>query len=102
MDNAWVDALNAHLYDHYAQTYPIYRATAGKLVALAAVDPGMTVVDLAYGTGMVTEQLFWALCGTGTLIAVDSSAAMLAVATQKFPAASNRFLHCSASRGVGG
>ena len=37
----------------------------------------MTVVDLACGTGMVTEQLSWALCGTGTLIAVDSSAALL-------------------------
>ncbi len=96
MYNAWADALNAHLYEHYAQTYPIYRATGSLLVALAGVRAGMTVVDLACGTGIVTEQLSWALSGTGTLIAVDSSAAMLAVATHKFPAARIRFLHSPA------
>ena len=96
MSSAWADALNAHLYEHYAQTYPIYQATAGTLVERAAVTPGMTVVDLACGTGIATEQLWRALKGPGTLIAVDRSAAMLAVAARKFPAARVQFLHSPA------
>jgi ubiquinone/menaquinone biosynthesis C-methylase UbiE len=42
------------------------------------------------------EQLWRALKGTGTLIAVDSSAAMLSVAARKFPVARVHFLHSSA------
>lgn len=96
MYREWADSFNAQMYEKYAQAYPIYRETGKKLVELADIRPGMTVVDLASGTGIVTEHIVSALEGTGTIIAVDLSAAMLAVATQKFPAGVVCFVHSSA------
>jgi len=84
------------MYEKYAQAYPIYRETGKKLVELAGIGPGMTVVDLACGTGIVTERIASALEGTGTIIAIDQSAAMLEVAAHKFPAGMVRFVHSSA------
>jgi ubiquinone/menaquinone biosynthesis C-methylase UbiE len=96
MYSEWADALNAQLYEQYAQTYFIYRETARNLVELADIRPGMTAVDLACGTGIVTEQLLSLLTDTGTIIAVDQSAAMLAVAQQKFSTRIVRLIHSSA------
>jgi ubiquinone/menaquinone biosynthesis C-methylase UbiE len=80
MYSEWADSFNAQMYEKYAQAYPIYRETGKKLVELAGIRPGMSVVDLA----------------CGTVIAIDLSAAMLAVAAQKFPAEMVRFVHSSA------
>ncbi len=96
MDSAWHDAHNAHLYEDYAQTYSIYRETATKLVELANVTVGMTIVDLACGTGIVIEQLQAKLAGTGNIIGVDLSQAMLDIARAKFPAL--QFLQSPAER----
>jgi ubiquinone/menaquinone biosynthesis C-methylase UbiE len=96
MYSAWADSFNAQMYEQYAQTYPIYRETGKKLVELAGIRPGMTVVDLASGTGIVTERIVSALDGTGTVIAIDLSAAMLAIAAHKFPAGMVHFVHSSA------
>ncbi len=96
MYSEWADPLNAEMYDKYAQAYPIYRETGKKLVELAGIRPGMTVVDLASGTGIVTEHIASVLEGTGTIIAIDLSAAMLAIAAHKFPTGMVRFVHSSA------
>jgi ubiquinone/menaquinone biosynthesis C-methylase UbiE len=94
MYNDWADALNAQLYERYAQTHSIYRETGKKLVEFAQIHPGMTVVDLACGTSIVTEQLLSALAQTGMVIAVDQSAAMLEIAAQKCSGEHIQFL-CS-------
>jgi len=96
MYREWADSFNAQMYEQYAQAYPIYRETGKKLIELAGIRPGMSVVDLACGTGIVTEQIVSALEGNGTIIGIDGSAAMLAVAAQKFPAGMVRFVHSSA------
>ncbi len=77
MYSAWADSFNAQMYEKYAQAYPIYRETGKKLVELADIRPGMSVVDLACGTGIVTERIASALEGTGSVIAIDLSATML-------------------------
>lgn len=96
MYSEWANTLNAQLYEQYAQTYSIYHETARRLVALADIRPGMTAVDLACGTGIVTQQLHSLLTDTGTIIAVDQSAAMLAVAQQKFSTRTVRLIRSSA------
>jgi len=96
MYSAWADSFNAQMYEKYAQAYPIYRETGKKLVELADIRPGMSVVDLACGTGIVTERIASALEGTGSVIAIDLSATMLAIAAHKFPAGIVRFVHSSA------
>jgi ubiquinone/menaquinone biosynthesis C-methylase UbiE len=96
MYSEWADSFNAQMYEQYAQAYPIYRETGKKLVELVGIRPGMSVVDLACGTGIVTERIVSALEGTGTVKAIDLSAAMLAIAAHKFPAGMVRFVHSSA------
>jgi ubiquinone/menaquinone biosynthesis C-methylase UbiE len=96
MYREWADSFNAQKYEQYAQAYPIYQETGKKLVELVGIRPGMFVVDLACGTGIVTERIVSALEGTGTVIAIDLSAAMLEIAALKFPAGMERFVHSSA------
>jgi ubiquinone/menaquinone biosynthesis C-methylase UbiE len=85
MISAWMDTLNAQLYEEYAQRFPMYRKLGKKLIELAAVQPGQTVVDLACGTGIVTAQLQEQLQDRSKIIGVDMSPAMLAIARKKLP-----------------
>jgi len=96
MDVKWDNSFNAQMYEEYAQTYPIYRETGQKLVELAHIHPGITVIDLACGTAIVTKLILAKLAGMGTVIAVDQSTAMLEIAKGKFPANTVRFLQSSA------
>lgn len=48
----------------------------------AGVAPGMTVVDVAVGTGLLAREARRLMQGRGTLIGIDLSEAMLAVARQ--------------------
>jgi ubiquinone/menaquinone biosynthesis C-methylase UbiE len=85
MTSAWMDRLNAQLYEEYAQNFPMYRELGKKLTELADVQPGQTVLDLACGTGVVTTQLHAKLQDQGKIIGVDMSPSMLEIARQKLP-----------------
>ncbi|MBA2288544.1 MAG: methyltransferase domain-containing protein [Ktedonobacteraceae bacterium] len=96
IQRGWSNALNANIYEAYAQTYPLYRESGQHLLRLAQMRPGMTVVDLACGTGIVTAQILEALAGSGAVIGLDCSAEMLAIARGKL--ASVRFMQSSAEQ----
>src|SRR5258708_13331146 len=86
MPITWEDRLNAQIYEAYAQQFPMYRQLGQALVEQAEpLRPGVTVLDLACGTGIVTAQFASRLLTEGTVIGVDFSAAMLAIARQKLP-----------------
>lgn len=81
--SGWHEDYNAQCYEAYVQTYPMYRELAAKLVEVAALQPGMIVVDLACGTGIVTKYVLDA--GIDKVIGIDLSEAMLEIARCKFP-----------------
>lgn len=85
MSSTWMDRLNAQLYEEYAQNFPMYRALGKKLIEVAEIQPGQTVVDLACGTGIVTTQLHEKLQDQGKIIGVDMSSSMLDIARKKLP-----------------
>jgi ubiquinone/menaquinone biosynthesis C-methylase UbiE len=86
MSRIWEDQLNAQLYEEYAQQFPMYLQLGQTLVALAEpLRPGTTVLDLACGTGIVTEQLVARLMAKSTVVGIDFSTAMLAIAKRKLP-----------------
>lgn len=63
----------------------MYAETSRDLVRLAGLAPDATVVDLACGTGVTTQQILAALGPDGRVTGVDKSAAMLAVAARSVP-----------------
>lgn len=64
----------------------MYRQLGQVLIDLTEpLKPGVTVLDLACGTGVVTTQLVTRLGTEGTVIGVDLSEAMLAIARHKLP-----------------
>jgi SAM-dependent methyltransferase len=73
---------NARSYAAFAREYPTYRRTSQDLIALARVPPDAAVVDLACGTGVLTEVVLAVLGPHGQVIGVDGSPAMLAVAEE--------------------
>lgn len=81
--NMWLEKENAEAYEKFAQTHSLYRQTGKQLIELATFAPGMTVVDLACGTGVVTELLVEMVPQLESIIAVDWSKAMLDVAIRK-------------------
>ncbi|QBD83134.1 class I SAM-dependent methyltransferase [Ktedonosporobacter rubrisoli] len=86
MPGSWEDQLNADLYEAYAQQFPMYRQLGQTLVELAEpLKPGECVLDLACGTGIVTELFARRLGNEGAIMGVDYSAAMLAIARRKLP-----------------
>ena len=62
----------------------------------AGLRPGMNVLDIACGTGPVTRAILDVLRGSGTVVGVDPSPGMLAVATQRVPTAQFREGHAEA------
>ncbi len=96
MNEAWLDPFNAQMYEAYAQKYPMYREIGKKLVEAANIQQGMTIVDLACGTGIVTTQILTKLNHIGTIIGIDGSPAMLDIAKKKFSDYAVRFLQSSA------
>ncbi|GLV55770.1 hypothetical protein KDH_26140 [Dictyobacter sp. S3.2.2.5] len=86
MSITWEDQLNAQLYEEYAQQFSMYRQLGQTLVALAEpLRAGITVLDLACGTGIVTTQFAERLGTEGAIIGIDFSEAMLALARRKLP-----------------
>jgi SAM-dependent methyltransferase len=71
-------------YDRYLAPI-LFRRHADDLVARLPVSPGMRVLEVACGTGIVTERLVRRLDGRGTLVATDLNEAMLAHARTRVP-----------------
>jgi ubiquinone/menaquinone biosynthesis C-methylase UbiE len=86
-------------YDRFF-TRQMFEPWARELVARAQLETGMSVLDVASGTGVVARLAGSAVGPGGQVIATDISAAMLAVAADKplVPgSASIEYRECSAS-----
>jgi SAM-dependent methyltransferase len=78
---AFVGSIPAN-YDRYLGPL-FFHGFADDLVTRLRVRPHMRVLELACGTGIVTERLARRLAGVGTLVATDLNEAMLAYAQSK-------------------
>jgi SAM-dependent methyltransferase len=76
----WDSEENAAKYAAFAAKFPMYRETSRDLVRLAALAPEATVIDLACGTGVTSQEILAVLGADGKVTGVDRSAAMLAIA----------------------
>jgi ubiquinone/menaquinone biosynthesis C-methylase UbiE len=86
--------LSAEAYAAFASRNTFYRYTAETMLQLAGIEPGMVVVDLACGTGSVTEALLRQPYGKAIkIIAIDFSSQMLACARRRITSANVEF-HC--------
>jgi len=72
-------------YDRYLGPLLFHRY-ADDLAARLPVSPGMRVLEVACGTGIVTERLVRRLAGRGTLVATDLNEPMIACAQARLPA----------------
>jgi SAM-dependent methyltransferase len=82
MDSAWDDPATAAAYASFAVTHPMYRESSRQLVELAGIGASSAVLDLACGTGATTREILAVLGSAGRVVAVDGSAAMLAMAAE--------------------
>ena len=84
-------------YATFASHSRIYKDTAEALVRLAEIKAGMTIVDLACGSGLVTESILRRRGGNKvTIMATDFSEQMLAAARERIPSARVTF-RCEAA-----
>lgn len=90
MDPDATDEMVDHLVDFFDRTAPVYDSWAGgqhgrvatRLVELAAPQKGEHVLDVGTGTGLVAHQVA-SLVAPGTVIGIDISQQMLAIARKK-------------------
>ena len=77
----------------------IYGPGARELLVRAGIQPGMSVVDLGCGTGMVTQLLAELVGPSGDVVGVDYSAAQVEEARALLPTELNnvRFIQASAT-----
>src|SRR5262245_55965205 len=61
---------------------PLFRPWARRLAEAAAPRPGERILDVACGTGIVAREVAARLGTSATIVAVDASPAMLAVARE--------------------
>ena len=84
--------LSAKRYAAFASRSGLYRNSAEVMVARADIEPGQVVVDLACGTGVVSEAILRRPEGERVeLIAVDFSEGMLGMARQRLRAGNISF-----------
>lgn len=84
--------VSAEEYDAYASQKKLYRESAEAMVRLAEIEPGMVVVDLGCGTGVVTQEIIKATNGRDVrVIGVDFSSGMLALARRRVGSAGVEF-----------
>ena len=69
-------------YDKYLGPMLLH-AFADDLASRVPAAPGVRVLEIACGTGIVTERLLRRLAGRGTVVATDLSEAMFASAAQR-------------------
>ena len=80
----WNTKDNAEAYDAYARNFPMYKDTSRDLVAISGITSGMTVVDLAAGTGATTQAILDKTAADVHIIAVDQAGEMLKKVKEKF------------------
>jgi ubiquinone/menaquinone biosynthesis C-methylase UbiE len=71
-------------YDRYLGPL-LFHGYADDLAARLPASRGMRVLEIACGTGIVTERLLQRLAGQGTLVATDLNDAMIAHARARIP-----------------
>lgn len=74
----------AEVYDEFFLP-ALFNAWAPRVVAAAQVQPGMRVLDVACGTGVLTLEAAKAVSPNGAAVGVDLNPAMLSVARRKAP-----------------
>lgn len=79
----WHEKNNARDYHGYTKKFPMYRNESKELVKLADIKKGMTILDLACGTGVSTKEIIKKLGKSGKIYAVDFSEAMLNIAKKE-------------------
>lgn len=62
----------------------LYSKSAARLCSFASIAPGQTVVDLGCGTGHLSVAIDRLLAGSGRIVGVDLSGAMLQRARERF------------------
>src|SRR5205085_4640031 len=93
--------MSAPEYDAYASSQQLYRESARYLVQRAELAANMTIVDLACGSGVVTETILRELGDApARIIAVDFSPAMLAHAQKRITSDRVEF-HCRKAEEIG-
>ncbi|WKZ26627.1 MAG: class I SAM-dependent methyltransferase [Candidatus Paceibacterota bacterium] len=81
---SWNTKENANAYDKYATGFSMYKNTSRDLVKISDVKPGMTIIDLAAGTGATTQEIINAVGDNVRIIAIDQAEAMVKKAQEKF------------------
>jgi ubiquinone/menaquinone biosynthesis C-methylase UbiE len=80
-------------YASFASRSTLYLDTATALVRAAQIGPGMTIVDLACGSGVVSAAILSLDCDV-RIVATDFSAQMIAEARERLASANVSF-HCA-------
>lgn len=83
-DSGQIASSAAEVYDEFFVP-ALFGAWPPQLVAAAHLDPGMRVVDVACGTGVLTIEAARAVSPDGTAVGLDLNSGMLAVARRKAP-----------------
>lgn len=93
---------SARQYDSFEKRWSFYGRVAEALVGQLAIAPGSRVLELACGTGACTLRLARASSPGGTVVALDFSEEMLAVARENAAAAAGAGASISFVRGDAG
>ncbi|MEK7091948.1 MAG: class I SAM-dependent methyltransferase [Patescibacteria group bacterium] len=88
----WDTKENAEAYDNYARNFPMYQETSADLVEIVDLKSGMTVIDLAAGTGATSQAILAKIGDQGRVIAVDQAKEMLKKAQEKFASKNVQFV----------
>lgn len=92
--NEWItNTQNAQVYDQYVRVNPYYSTLSRRLVDSADVRAGMFVVDLACGTGIVTQQVRNRMNDVGRIVGVDIAEPVLEIARAQHEAENVDFLN---------
>lgn len=83
-DTGQLTASAAEVYEEFFLP-ALFRAWAPQVVTAAQLRPGMKVVDVACGTGVLTLEAAAAVAPGGAAVGVDLNPGMLAVARRKAP-----------------
>lgn len=83
IETEWENPDTAKQYLNFCESYSIYRTASQDLVEFAEINQGMSVVDLACGTGIPTEVILKRLLNTGEVYSVDFSQPMLDIARSR-------------------
>ncbi len=93
----WLAAETAQHYKTFTEQTTMYQELSRKMVGLADIEPGMTVLDLGCGTGVTTQAVLPLVGEMGRILAVDISEPMLAVARENVTAPQVTFIQADAA-----